>query len=340
MMKLEGAVPCFGFSTTGTDALSATTQSTATGGGGLSGVGFDFASGNGGPDIGSSISGADGMSTASIGLDPTLPDVSQGYWNLTPELLQPFSSGAQVGSLSASVTATMLGFDTTVTSSTGDNWLYAVDPSAPTPNFASIAPAASANITVTFAPPSGTPVGTVVRGTLQVDNASDVPQNVGDVLAEIPYEYTVGTAPPLVTTTTATTTPSTTTTKPTPIVRAKLGAAKVHGTTVGVSVSCPKTARSACKVTLKLTVTEKLKGGKVIAVAASAKQRTTTRTLVVGRTTVSVAAGKSKTADVTLNKAAKQLLNKRRTLPALLTFTQGTTKLASKRVTFKASGKK
>jgi subtilisin family serine protease len=330
---------------TGTDALSATTESTATGGGGLSGVGFDFASGNGGPDLGSSISGSGGVSTASIGVDPTLPDVSQGYWYLTPSYLPPFTSGAAVGSLSATVTATMLGFDTTVTSSTGDNWLYSVDPDTPTPSFASIVSGASANITVTFAPPSGTPVGTVVKGTLQVDNASDVDQNVGDVLAEIPYEYTVGTAPPPVTTTTATTAttpPTTTTTKTTPIavVRAKLGRAKVRGTTVGVPVSCPKTARTACKVTLKLTVAEKLKGGKVIAVAASAKPRTTTRTLVAGSTTVTVAPGKSKTAEVALNKAAKQLLNKRHTLPALLTFTQGTTKLPSQHVSFKATTKK
>jgi hypothetical protein len=81
-------------------------------------------------------------------------------------------------------------------------------------------------------------------------------------------------------------------------------------------------------------------GGKVIAVAASAKRRTTTRTLVAGSTTVTVAPGKSKTAALTLNGAAKQLLKKRHTLPALLTFTQGRTHLGSRRVSFKSPGKK
>jgi hypothetical protein len=65
-------------------------------------------------------------------------------------------------------------------------------------------------------------------------------------------------------------------------------------------VSCPKTAQSACKVALKLTVVEKLKGGKVVAVAASAKPRARTRTIIIGSTTVTVAPGKSKTADVGL----------------------------------------
>jgi hypothetical protein len=348
----------------GTTALSATTQATASGGGGLSGVGFDLSSGAGDPGIGSSASGSSGTSTATLGVDPTVPEVAPGFWYVTPTLLQPFTPSTPSGSLTVSAIATTLGFDTTVSTSTGDNWLNAVDASPPAFTPASVAPNGSANMTVMFTPPVGTPVGTVVRGTLQVNNLADADQ-VGDVLAEIPYEYTVGTAPPPVTTTmttpsTTTTTPTTTTTKTTPtttttkttptttttkttpttIVRAKLGRAKVHGTTVGVPVSCPKIARSACKLTLKATVTEKLTGGKVVAVAASAKPRTTTRTLVAGSTTVTVAPGKSKTAALMLNGVAKQLLKKRHTLPALLTFTQGTTKLASQHVSFKATEKK
>ena len=66
----------------------------------------------------------------------------------------------------------------------------------------------------------------------------------------------------------------------------------------------------------------------------------TRETLNAGSTTVTAAPGKSKTAVVTLNGAARQLLNKRHTLPALLTFTQGTTKLPSQRVSFKATEKK
>jgi hypothetical protein len=106
-----------------------------------------------------------------------------------------------------------------------------------------------------------------------------------------------------------------------------------------VPLSCPKTAQSACKVALKLTVVEKLKGGKVVAVAASAKPRARTRTIIIGSTTVTVAPGKSKTADVGLNEAGKQLLDRRHTLTALLTITQGATPLASRRVSFRTTGK-
>jgi hypothetical protein len=91
-------------------------------------------------------------------------------------------------------------------------------------------------------------------------------------------------------------------------------------------------------VTLTLSVVETLKGGKVTAVAASAK-KTTRKTVDVGAVTVTVAAGRSDTIKVALNGAGKKLLAKHRPLKAKLTLTQAAGTVDSSTVTFKAKTK-
>jgi hypothetical protein len=110
---------------------------------------------------------------------------------------------------------------------------------------------------------------------------------------------------------------------PPPPPKAKVSKPKTSGTSAGASVSCTGAAGSSCTVTLTLSVTETLSGNKVIAVSASKhKPKKTKRTVVLGTTTVKLAAGKTKTVTVSLNGAGKRLLKSRHTLSVRLTASQ------------------
>jgi hypothetical protein len=83
-------------------------------------------------------------------------------------------------------------FDSAVTSPTGDVWLVSINPAAAfSPVVVNPGETVTVDVTIT---PSGAS-GTVVSGTLYVDNfTGDVPpygQQTGNELAAIPYTYTI-----------------------------------------------------------------------------------------------------------------------------------------------------
>jgi hypothetical protein len=80
-------------------------------------------------------------------------------------------------------------FDPAVTSTTGDVWLRSIHASPPPSTPVTIQPGKSATIGVTITPKG--PKGTVVRGTLYVDDFNTFTSS-GDELAGIPYTYKIG----------------------------------------------------------------------------------------------------------------------------------------------------
>ncbi len=90
-----------------------------------------------------------------------------------------------------------------------------------------------------------------------------------------------------------------------------------------------------------MTVTEKLRGSKIIAVTANRKRKTRTVLVTVGGPAgVTLAAGQSKIVRISLNGAGQHLLASRHTLNATLGVTQilggGRSRTVSQTVTFKA----
>jgi hypothetical protein len=129
---------------------------------------------------------------------------------------------------------------------------------------------------------------------------------------------------------------------------ASVGNVKVAGSTASELVSCAGPSSATCELTLTVTVTETLKGGKLVAVSASGKKgkghpKTVKRTVTVGSETISLTGGQSEVAKVALNATGKRLLASRHKLAAQLTTIQTTsghsTVLSHAVVTFKASGK-
>ena len=103
-------------------------------------------------------------------------------------------------------------------------------------------------------------------------------------------------------------------------VKATLGRASVKKTTLSLPSTCPAGAGVSCHLTLRLTVTTRVKG----------KQHTT----VVGTKQVTIAPGHKTTVRVSLNRAGKRLLTSLRTLHVKLTIKQslGT---VTRKLTFK-----
>jgi hypothetical protein len=120
---------------------------------------------------------------------------------------------------------------------------------------------------------------------------------------------------------------------------AKVGQPNVAGTVAGAQVSCVGSAGSSCMVTLTLTVVEKLKGGKVVAVSAAKHKTKSKRTVVVGSSNVTLAAEQSETVKVALNGTGKRLLASRHNLPVNLTASQSGGASSTLAVTFKAAKK-
>jgi hypothetical protein len=97
----------------------------------------------------------------------------------------------------------------------------------------------------------------------------------------------------------------------------------VSGTTASVRVSCAGDAGATCKLTLKLTVTEKFKGKRLISVTARKKKnRLTKKVVVVGSASVTLKAGETRTVRIALNSTGKGLLKKRHKLRVTLRVTQ------------------
>ncbi|HEY3632387.1 MAG TPA: hypothetical protein VGL21_15880, partial [Jatrophihabitantaceae bacterium] len=120
--------------------------------------------------------------------------VGTGYWFTFVQQIGPFGDGgAPSGTSTLTASATTPGFDSTVTSSTGDPYRVAVDATAAAGQPTVIAPGQSKTITVTIRP-SGRK-GTHVSGTLNlVTTPLGAPtfNTTGDLLAQLPYSYTIG----------------------------------------------------------------------------------------------------------------------------------------------------
>ena len=111
----------------------------------------------------------------------------------TPSEIGPYPAGAPAGTVSMAMQVTAKAFDNAVTSDTGDLELAATNP-ATTFSPVVINPGQSATVNVTITP-SG-PSGSVVSGTLYVDDfLTNVPaygQQGADEMGAIPYTYTTG----------------------------------------------------------------------------------------------------------------------------------------------------
>jgi hypothetical protein len=127
--------------------------------------------------------------------------------------------------------------------------------------------------------------------------------------------------------------------------KASAGKARVSGTSAIVRLSCAGSAGARCRIALRLTVTERFKGHKLIAVTAGASRSGRVNVVVVGTTSVTLKAGQTQTVRITLSRAGKRLLAHRHVLKSRLRITQATAKAAaaavsSQIVTFKATNKR
>ena len=113
--------------------------------------------------------------------------VSQGLWSAQPTALGP-TNGPVTGTVHYDVVAHTKAFDDTVTSTTGDAWLFANHADTPFSPLV-LQPGQTGTITVTFTPTGA--AGTTVSGVLYVDTFSASVLN-GDELIAIPYSYTIG----------------------------------------------------------------------------------------------------------------------------------------------------
>jgi hypothetical protein len=120
-----------------------------------------------------------------------------------------------------------------------------------------------------------------------------------------------------------------------------VGHAKVKGTTASVRLSCTGAAGATCKLAFRMTVTERIRGHKIIAVTAKKKPKTRKVVVTVGSARgITLTAGRSKVVKISLNGNGKSLLTNRHTLKVKLGVTQnlgaGRSKTVSQTVTFKA----
>jgi Zn-dependent protease len=84
-----------------------------------------------------------------------------------------------------------------------------------------------------------------------------------------------------------------------------------------------------------LSVTEKLRGAKVIAVTAATHPKTKTRRLPLGFTRIVIKAGQTRTVRVSLNRAGQRLLAARHGLKVKLALAQSGHVISASPITFK-----
>jgi hypothetical protein len=121
-----------------------------------------------------------------------------------------------------------------------------------------------------------------------------------------------------------------------------VGHARVKGTGADVRITCNGSAGQTCRLSLTMTVTEKLHGRRLIAITA--RKRTRKVTVTVGTAAVTLGAGQTRVVTISLNGTGKQVLARRRRLSVTLRVTQSlganrTTTVSRQVVTFKAPKK-
>lgn len=115
--------------------------------------------------------------------------------------------------------------------------------------------------------------------------------------------------------------------------KASVGHARVSGTTVSVRIACK--GDTSCKVSLKLTVTETLRGHRLIAVSAR-KAKLTHKTVVLGTVSATIKAGRKATVHVGLNGTGRHLLAARHKITAKLAVVQRKRTISTQKVKFTA----
>jgi hypothetical protein len=152
---------------------------------------FDFGPFPGDPDE-ESTSGT--SASAGFPLGKATTPVTQGLWFAVPSEVGPDGSGkAAAATASMTMRATTEAFDPTASSTDGDFWEFSVTSLARSAsyNLFTVNPGQTGTLTLTIKP-SGK-AGTVVRGTLYIDDFVDSLQFLsGSQLVAIPYEYRIG----------------------------------------------------------------------------------------------------------------------------------------------------
>jgi hypothetical protein len=103
---------------------------------------------------------------------------------------------------------------------------------------------------------------------------------------------------------------------------ASVGHAKVSGRNAIVRASCAGASGATCKLTLKLTVTETLKGHRLIAVKARKHATKIHKVVIVGSAQVTLGAGQTRLVKIGLNRTGRNLLAHHHPLKATLRVTQ------------------
>jgi hypothetical protein len=152
---------------------------------------FDFGPFPGDPDEASSPGR---VASASYPLARAVTPVTQGLWFAMPSQVGPYTADGTAGTtVTSSMTAVTQQFDTSANPANGDFWKFAVSSLArhASYNLFVVNPGQTRTIDLTVTPSAQR--GTVVRGTLYIDDFVDSLQFLsGSQLAALPYAYTVG----------------------------------------------------------------------------------------------------------------------------------------------------
>ena len=116
--------------------------------------------------------------------------------------------------------------------------------------------------------------------------------------------------------------------------KASAGSPTENGATAQIRLRCAGGASSRCTVTTRLTLVEKLRGGRVVGVGAAG--RTTLEPIIVGSRTVTLHGGESERVRIALDGVGRRLLASRHKLAATLSVTQNRSTIFTRAITFKA----
>jgi hypothetical protein len=159
----------------------------------------DLSPTNADPDVASSGLKSGSLCGRSVSVSYTAPgsDLTPGLWGSSPTECGPFTTAAKSGKATDKATVATNAFDSAMTVSTGDLQQEALGAGAfkkVGANIVEIAPGASVTVNVVIKP-SGK-AGTVVKGTLYLDDvATGLPPydvTYSSEVAALPYSYTIG----------------------------------------------------------------------------------------------------------------------------------------------------